>query len=394
MELVFANENRFIKCNDGKIYCPNGSYTNVLWNRYLTVFDKIIVVARVIHSDQPPLNSTMLASNDRVLFIDVPYYVGLSQYLKKKGAIEQVIKKEAIKGRAYICRVPGTIGGILSKYLRKREIPYAVEVVGDPWDVFAKGSIRHPLRPFIRINSYLSLKKIVNGASTSLYVTKDTLQKRYSPRSGTLTFVASNVILEDAKINLTAKVFNRTEKSIVNIISVGSLAQMYKSPDVVLKAILLLKKSGIQCSLTWLGDGIYRDDMVKFAETLGVSDLVNFVGSVTSNEVRIWLNKSDLFLLVSRTEGLPRAVIEAMGAGLPCIGTRVGGIPELLDDEALVQAGNEKELADKIEKFYNNEQLINLQGKRNLDEAKKYTCSILNTQREYFYTEIKKISKT
>lgn len=394
MELVFANENRFVKCNDGRIYCPNGSYTNILWTRYLRSFTKIIIVARVLHTKQPPLNSNALVTNEQVSFVEIPHYVGLSQYLKKKREVDRIIEKEAIKGRAYICRVPGTIGGVLSRYLRQKNIPYGVEVVGDPWDVFAVDSINHPLRPLIRINGYLSLKKIVSRASVSLYVTKNILQKRYKPRSGTPTFVASNVVLEDTKINSTAKVFSNITNKIIKIISVGSLAQMYKSPDVVLKAIYLLKNAGIQCELTWIGDGFYRYDMVALAKELGVSDSVEFIGSVTSDEVRNWLNKSDLFLLVSRTEGLPRAMIEAMGSGLPCIGSRVGGILELLDTEALVQSGDAQALADKITEFIINEELMNQQAERNLREAKKYISSILNEERERFYNEIRCISKT
>lgn len=75
----------------------------------------------------------------------------------------------------------------------------------------------------------------------------------------------------------------------------------------------------------------------SFAGRLGVADRVTFVGTVPAGAaVRAHLDAADLVVVPSRTEGLPRALIEAMARGLPAVGTTVGGIPELLADVDLV----------------------------------------------------------
>ena len=89
-------------------------------------------------------------------------------------------------------------------------------------------------------------------------------------------------------------------------------------------------------------------------------------------------------MLASRTEGLPRALIEAMAAGLPCIGTRVGGIPELLDDEALVAPGDAEALAARIRAFLDDAGLFERQAARNLREASIYAAPRLQRLRDGF----------
>ena len=77
---------------------------------------------------------------------------------------------------------------------------------------------------------------------------------------------------------------------------------------------------------------------------------MTFLGQLPAGEmVRAQLDKADLFILPSKTEGLPRALVEAMARALPCIGTTVGGIPELLPSEDLVPPGDVKALAETIE---------------------------------------------
>lgn len=391
MDLVFCTEGRFVRRSDNSVYSLDGSLTNNLWSRYLNVFDRIYVMARVLPDDCVEVRDTYLASSERVSFIDLPYYIGPSQYMKVRFNLIGVISKHIEPGRVYICRVPGQIGNLVIGKLQKKKIPYGVEVVGDPWDVFAQGALNHSFRFFFRYYSYYYLREAVKKSAAALYVTENTLQRRYPVLSGVFQVSASDVQINVDRLPPIAKEFR--QRDIYHLVSVGSLEQMYKAPDVVLYAIRKLKDRGIKCHLTWLGDGVYKALMAELADNLDINDQVCFMGNVPSNEVIRQLSKSDIFLLVSRTEGLPRALVEAMAMGLPCIGTQVGGIPELLDKQMLVPVDDPLALANKIELLLNHIDMTNKQANRNYEFAKSYYDSVLQQRRESFYQYLISIVK-
>src|SRR5205809_1714074 len=98
-----------------------------------------------------------------------------------------------------------------------------------------------------------------------------------------------------------------------------------------------------------VGSGGYQAQLEARAAALGIGTRVQFRGQLAAAEaVRAELDRADLFVLPSRQEGLPRAMIEAMARGLPCIGSTVGGIPELLAAEDMVPPNDASALARKI----------------------------------------------
>lgn len=82
--------------------------------------------------------------------------------------------------------------------------------------------------------------------------------------------------------------------------------------------------------LVIVGDGPLRGELAALAEQLGLADRVLFAGYTSA--VERYYEIADLFVLPSRTEGLPMVILEAMQAGLPVVCTLVGGIPEVIDN--------------------------------------------------------------
>jgi glycosyltransferase involved in cell wall biosynthesis len=99
------------------------------------------------------------------------------------------------------------------------------------------------------------------------------------------------------------------------------------------------------------GDGPLRAELARHASREGVADRVRFLGSVPQAMLIEYYNAADALVLTSRREGMPNVVLEALACGTPVVATRVGGVPEVIADEAtgrLAAAAEPVELAAAV----------------------------------------------
>lgn len=109
--------------------------------------------------------------------------------------------------------------------------------------------------------------------------------------------------------------------------AVGNLTPI-KNQRLLVEALAQLRKAGVAAEVHIAGEGPMRAELTTQAHQLGVSDALHLHGHHSS--VPAFLAGLDVFVLCSRMEAHPNALIEAMASGLPCVGTAVGGIPEVL----------------------------------------------------------------
>ncbi|MBI3442711.1 MAG: glycosyltransferase family 4 protein [Candidatus Sungbacteria bacterium] len=102
--------------------------------------------------------------------------------------------------------------------------------------------------------------------------------------------------------------------------------------DTLVRAIAVLKNKGkpLQCHI--LGDGPDRSALGFLAKELGVEHEIKFFGSVPFEKIPAHLHQATIFIRLSRSEGMGVSFVEALAAGVPIIGTRVGGIPDIITD--------------------------------------------------------------
>jgi glycosyltransferase involved in cell wall biosynthesis len=375
MRVTVGADIRFARTPDGATWTPI-QYSRRFWDRYLNVFDEVCVLGRAKNVSDVPAN-WLRVDGDGVLVHALPHYVGPWQYLKCSHAFRRSVMSGIESSDAVILRVGSEVARIAQPHLTRQGRPYAVEVISDAREVFAPGAIDHPLRPFFQRYFSYCQRRICAKASSISYVTQTALQRHYPPGSGAYSTYYSDVDLDDQAFVESPKLPSKNGDSL-RLISVGSLAQMYKAPDVVIDAVAALAREEHDVRLTWVGDGRHRPAMEARARDLGISNRVEFLGSLPPGAaVREELDKSDLFLLVSRAEGLGRALIEAMARGLPCIGSNVGGILELLPAEDLVEPGNVEALTAKIREIASNPSRAAAMGERNLSKAKEYSAKAL-----------------
>jgi glycosyltransferase involved in cell wall biosynthesis len=131
--------------------------------------------------------------------------------------------------------------------------------------------------------------------------------------------------------------------------SVGCLAAR-KDYGTLLEALRLLGDRGLAFRAALVGDGPDRDALEARATALGLAGRVRFLGE--RDDIERLLPGMDVFVLSSREEGIPNALLEAMAAGRACVATAVGGTPEVLRDGEtgwLVPPGEPGALADALE---------------------------------------------
>ncbi len=368
--------------------------TYPFWARYLAVFDRVSVVARV--RDVPVVSGEYTRIDGPGVSVHrLPDYAGPRAFLKIRGEFRRQAALAVAGGDAVLLRVGcSPLAAAIESILRATGHPYGVEVITDPHMVFAPGAIRHPLRPVFRRMFTRQLARQCANATAATYVTRSALQAFYPAGPETYSAHYSDVDLPPAAFVEGAR-SGALLADVPTIVSIGSMAQLYKGFDVLIEAVARCIGRGLALRLVLIGDGRHRPEIEDQVQRLGLSQHVTFLGQLPGGAaIREQLDRADLFVLASRTEGLPRVMIEAQARALPCLGTRIGGIPELLDDASLVLPNDPEALATSIARMFNDPALRARQSARNLAEAHAYGEQALQARRTGFLQELRTRTET
>lgn len=385
--ILVTHPAHFVRGSDGRVYAPDTFLGAGFWARYLTVFDRVDVLTRVQSVEGIPPEAA-IADGERVRFHDLPDYVGPGQYLRCRGTLKSGID-HAIEGYAAYClRAPCPIADLTWRALRRRGLPFGVEVTGDPWDSLAAGTVRSLARPLARRVLVRTLRAQCREAIAVSYVTGRILQGRYPANPGAYTTHYSSIELPtEALIEAPREDFENAQR----LIFVGSLAVRYKGVDVLIDALARLGRPAL--TLEVVGDGRTRPELEAQVVRLGLTKQVTFHGRLPAGEpIRKLLDQAHVFVLPSRAEGLPRALIEAMARGLPCIGSDVGAIGELLPSEDRVPPGDAAMLAQKIQQVLGSAERLKSAGQRNWQRSRDYLSDVLGARRTRFYEQLRRLS--
>ena len=346
MNALVTASARFVQTDDGALWTHNPAIRYDFWTRYLDVYDHVRILARARTAQEPP-EGWWQATGDNVQGTPVSDFHSPLDYLRVRKSVVDEIRTQLADPAGLHLRLPCPLGTVVWR-VRDSKRPYGVEVVGDPAEVFSRGAFQHPARALIKYRFAQNLRNQCARANAAAYVTESTLQKRYPPRNASMTTHFSSISLEDDAISEAPRGFDAAPDEL-RLVSVGTLEQLYKAPHVLIRAIAHLKSRGVATHLTLVGDGARRPELEALADELGIEDRVVFAGQLGPEQVRRELDAAHVFVLPSIQEGLPKAMIEAMARGLPCIGSTAGGIPELLSPRELVEPGDVEGLATSLE---------------------------------------------
>ena len=383
-------EHRFQQTPDGACWTET-AYPYRFWRRYLVAFEVVRIMARVRAVDCVSAGASRVDGPD-VEVAGLPYYVGPTGFFLRRRQLAKTLGGALESCGALLLRVPSPLGSLALRVRPAEMTHFAVEVVGDPWDVFAPGASRHPLRGLVRRHLTRTLRRECAAACVASYVTRRGLQRRYPATGASFATSYSDVELGDDAFVARPRIPRIPTE--LRLAFVGGVDQLYKAPDVLIAAIAGLTGRGIALHLDLVGDGRCRSTLEAQASALGIRDRITFHGQLTAGvRVREVLDKADVFVLPSYQEGLPRAMIEAMARGLPCIGTSVGGVPELLTDRDMVPPGDLGALSDRIHDFVDDPVYRRVAGARNLERAREFREASLVGRRREMYEAVRRCAE-
>lgn len=379
MRLLFVHDHPFYRENN--LVFSGGGLPKSTWGNYLSFFDQITVFARLSKEEK---DRKILSTSENVAFQLTTSYSSLFGILLNYPKLKREIYFGIANVDIVLVRLPSVLGflaAFIAFSLKKKII---VEQVGNAKEALKThgsivGKIAAPI--FGKINRH-----VVQRANYISYVTISKLQIDYPNQK--LTTSLSDVLI-DRIIRHDEIDYARFRSSKIKMGLIGGFDARYKGQDVLLEAISLLDRS-VQdnIELFFVGKGNY-EWLLQVADKLGVEKSIKFFGpKKPGSEIFDFLSSLSLYIQPSFTEGMPRALLEAMSVGCPVLGSTVGGIPDVIEANHLHTPGDYKTLSNQILAFYNDRRLLEQEALRSLAVIEPFQKENLDRKRKCFYTKI------
>lgn len=382
MKTAFFHDCVFIKDENGQVYTTGGLNDKKL-EEYVHYFGDLTVFSRERKMNSKDQKDKMSkADTTGVTFDSIPK---LDFFSLLFGKIRARIKKLVNDSEFIIIRMPSYVGIIAAKEAKKQGKKYLIEMVACPWDaLWNYGKIQKKL---FALPTYWLTKRVVKEAPNVIYVSELFLQNRY-PTNGN-SIGCSDVVLLPIEQSILpyrlTKIANMS--STIKIGTLANLALKCKGQHFVIRAIANLKNKGIQVEYYLAGGGDFSY-LTEIAKKYHVKENVHILGSLPHDKVFQLLDDIDIYIQPSLQEGLPRAVVEAMSKACPVIGSRTGGIPELIGESYIFERKDINGIENKIIELVDNKELLVQAATQNFEKAKEFGLKDLKEKREKFYQEI------
>ncbi len=397
MKLLVIQEQHFMKLPNGEIWVDKQSDVK-FWDRYLSVFDEIVVCARMRECESVG-KKALRSDRDRVSFVGMPDFRGTGGIVKNYAAIQRALKTALAQTDCVIFRAPSPISMVSYNIVKRSKKPFAVELMNNPMTHFSSQSMKSFYQPLIQKKITNQTKKMCLKANGVAYVTEHVLQELY-PSTARIKG-ESNRYFESyySTINLSAESFVNKQWSddlpdpIVFIHS-GEMMDYRKGQNVFIETLANLKSKGFSVKGILIGDGDKRQEFEELAAKLDIRDEIEFTGWKSGFAlVQKELLRGHIFVFPSTGEGLPRSLIEAMASGMLCFGSDIDGICELLPEKLLVKELSAEAFTDKIVPLLENWSEISALKEQLFEKSKEYENSKLNIRRRAFYSKLKKCTE-
>lgn len=392
MKVLFIQGGSRVRiCKNGEYYI-DGNFNNDIWLRYKSYTDELIVMLRHCPEkfDEERIKDKFNKIDKNILNLKLvsDVYSPKMNFLNfyEKVNIRRRIEEQVKNADKIIIRSIGNFyTNTALKYCKKYNKQYLIEVTGFAFEGLWYHSIFGKL---VAIPRELKLRRSIKNAPYAVYVTNETLQKRYPCYGKTLG--CSDVELQKLNIDTLEqrrkKIDAYSDEKILKLGTAAFLNVRWKGIQDVIKALYELKKEGI-CKFKYELIGAGKTEYIeKLIEKYNLQEQVKILGVKKHEDVFDWLKKIDIYVQPSYQEGLCRAIVEAMSQACPCIVSNAGGNQELIDSNFIFKKGNVKEIKNILIKKIKKSSLIE-QANKNFETSKFFDKVELDKKRNSFYVD-------
>lgn len=356
----------------GKRYFAYGPYVREI-NLWLKYFDKVIIVAPMIVSGQLSA-SDLEYEHPSIEFIKIPNFdiKGIKSIIRTIFLLPTLIRtifKYTRKADHIHLRCPGNVGliGCFAQMHYPKKTKTA-KYAGN-WDWNSKQPWSYRVQQMILRNTFLT-------RNMTVLVYGDWPDKTKNIKPFFTASYSEKELIPVSKTPLT---------EVINLAFVGTITEN-KSPLTSLEVLRVLSDKGINASLTLCGDGPQKEIIEEKISEYGLQERTTMLGNVDAEKIKGILQKSHFLIFISRSEGWPKAVSEAMWWGCLPVTTYVSCVPWMLDKGSRGELvhGEVSEIISVIEQYLTDQGCFDKKSKKAMDWSREYTL-------ERFENEIKQL---
>ena len=312
--------------------------------------DHLFVISRIRKKGETGVYKKISWSACTVEFVNVegPGCSKLKQF-RKTYQIDKRIDRESDVSYLKFCFISSYIYGLRLKKKHEGKV-YFSQMVGDPDCIlsFSSSKVEQVLLSLLNRFQKRCYASIAKKMDLQVFVSGK-LKEKYAVPSVKAIVANENRFREEDVVTME-EVQQRESTDTLRLLFVGRL-----SPEKRVQDLLAVLKGRENVQLSIVGDGAKKSELLDFVNANALSDTVFFLGRKEwGEELFSEMKKHDVLVLTSENEGLALVLVEAMGCGLPVIASRVGGVPEVVQNGIngiLFEKGNLDMLKDAIERM-------------------------------------------
>jgi len=287
--------------------------------------------------------------------------------------------------------IPHAVSAYLAREMLKPEryLPVVTTLHGTDITLVGRDASFLPITRFgiEQSDAVTSISNYLRDATHSTFCTSCDIQVIYN-------FIDYAYYRRSQDEALRRSIAPRGEKIVLHISTFRPIKRITDCIEVVAR---MRELGGPAVRLVMCGDGPEREGAEVLAERLGVADCVSFLGKKPQSDILGYLSAADLFLLPSQSESFGLSALEAMACEVPVIATRVGGLPEVIEEGGcgyLFEVGDTRGMAEAALRVLSDDEERERLGKRGREIAvSRFATETIIPQYESLYRSVIEESK-